>query len=267
MTNSEAPVLWIASPVYDGCVSDYVNSVLQLCSTAAQAGIKVQLRHVTGQSLVTSGRNHIAANFLASPDSTHLMMLDADMGCDGDAAIKMLRANVDVIVAAYLSRDGRFLATGSVRESDKPGLFSCETAGAGCMMISRRALLRMIEAYPQLKLNGQVGQGTEPYNYMFFQAEQVDGDYVGEDYRFCQLWRAIGGTVYVDPTIRTIHNGQKRHVTSLNEHMAMSQALDRVRRDPEAGQALNSLARHLDALAPHSREQAWSALLTAMPTR
>jgi hypothetical protein len=81
------------------------------------------------------------------------------------------------------------------------------------MSISRGALLRMIASYPERKVERQgldwqgSPPGTEEFLYNLFPTEARNGVILTEDYAFCEDWRAIGGEIWLDPSIRLSHFG------------------------------------------------------------
>lgn len=250
--------------MYSGAVSDFITSVTGLCAVTASAGHAVQIHHGVGCSLVTKARNIIVANFLAS-EATHMLFLDADMGLDVDAAVKMLAADVDVIVAGYMTRNGRGMVPSEVRASDKEGLLECERAGTGVMMLSRGALERFVTAYPEKRLKDDQhwapGEPAADRYYQVFNAEGVDGQYWGEDYRFCQLWRELQQRIYVEPTIRTRHHASVVYERSLVDQLRLNQAVAAVKANPEHVAKIRELMGLLAEVPEYVRGEAWKMLV------
>ena len=92
--------------------------------------------------------------------------------------------------------------------------------GTGFMMIKRNVFERLEKSYPQLRYKpDHIGQahfdGTR-YIHAYFDTiiDTVDSAtgggsdrYLSEDYMFCQLWRKIGGEIYLCPWMKTQHIG------------------------------------------------------------
>jgi len=95
--------------------------------------------------------------------------------------------------------------------------------GTGFMMVKREVFTKMEEAYPMIRYKpdhvGQANFDGSRYIHAFFDtvidtADSITGggsdrylseDY--EDYMFCQMWRKIGGEIYLCPWMRTAHIG------------------------------------------------------------
>jgi len=80
----------------------------------------------------------------------------------------------------------------------------------GFMLIQRSVIERMIEAYPEKKYVDDVSflQGDEnDYAYALFDCGVEDGHYYSEDWMFCHRWKNLGGSIFVDVSIRLTHTG------------------------------------------------------------
>lgn len=92
--------------------------------------------------------------------------------------------------------------------------------GTGFMMINREVFKKLEEAFPNLRYKpdhmGQKNFDGSRYIHAYFDTiidtkDSATGGgsdrYLSEDYMFCQLWRKIGGKVYLCPWMRTSHIG------------------------------------------------------------
>ena len=79
------------------------------------------------------------------------------------------------------------------------------------MMIKRPAIDKMIGSYPELKYNNDLNTGPElqEFFYAMFDTmlDPTDKRYLSEDYTFCRRWQAIGGDIWLDPSISLNHYG------------------------------------------------------------
>jgi hypothetical protein len=88
-------------------------------------------------------------------------------------------------------------------ELERSGSFATGVyCGAGFMLIRRRAIERMIAAYPQTRYE-TIHAHTNArgaVNYALFDCfiDAHTGTYLSEDYGFCHRWRAIGGKIWLD---------------------------------------------------------------------
>jgi hypothetical protein len=92
--------------------------------------------------------------------------------------------------------------------------------GTGFMMVKREVFAKMEESYPMIRYKpDHIGQahfdGTR-YIHAFFDTvidttDSITGGgsdrYLSEDYMFCQMWRKIGGQIFLCPWMKTSHIG------------------------------------------------------------
>jgi len=92
--------------------------------------------------------------------------------------------------------------------------------GTGHMMIKRHVFEKMAVEYPTIKYKpdhvGQANFDGSRYIHAYFDTvidtkESITGGgserYLSEDYMFCQMWRKMGGQIYLCPWMRTQHIG------------------------------------------------------------
>ncbi len=243
-----AKKFFIATPCYGGnMLEPYFRSSVKLMSFFNHHNIPLAFGTIANESLVTRARNVLLAYFLNS-DYTHLMFIDADIEFDLEDVLKLYAHNKDVVVGAYpkkgviWSRIRESLAQPEYKDkelSDKDiaalgsdyainfkfenrelktikvenGLIKLHDAGTGFMMIKREAILKMINAYPELKYNNDVaiGNGDQLKDkfYALFDTmiDPIDRRYLSEDYTFCRRWQELGGDIWLDPSISLNHYG------------------------------------------------------------
>jgi hypothetical protein len=92
--------------------------------------------------------------------------------------------------------------------------------GTGYMLIKREVFEKMQEKLPSIKYKpdhiGQESFDGSRYIHAYFDTvidtkDSITGGgtdrYLSEDYMFCQMWRKIGGKVYLCPWMKTKHIG------------------------------------------------------------
>lgn len=227
-------MILIGTPSYNGSVTfNYMHSVLEMVELCNRARVGIGFQPLAHESLVTRARNFIANSFLRQKDYSHLLFIDADIGFPGNAALRYMRADKDVVCGIYplkhldvdrlrrmpagLSSEEAVASTlrytvklqaGCVVEG---GLVPVEYGSTGFMMIKRQVLERMAEAHPELRYrNSFVNSGDEEGdNWAFFDTaiDPENRDYLPEDYAFCKRWRALGGEIHADVLSRFVHSG------------------------------------------------------------
>lgn len=234
---ADSPYIMVATPCYGGqSTVAYVNSVLALQRSCLERGVKINFNFRTGEALITRARADMVGEFLAT-DATHLLFIDSDIGFAPEQVFRLLSFDADVTAAAYPfkriewdkvrkgAQEGRVdldvvgLSYVFYPESNGPltarnDFVRVRHTGTGFLMIRRPALIRMCEAYPQLRY--KMVQRTAdlsrdgPYSFALFECviEAETGLYLSEDYAFCRRWRDLGGEIWLDIRSALTHHGQ-----------------------------------------------------------
>jgi hypothetical protein len=239
--------LFVATPMYGGMNHGmYMKSCLDLQAIMGKYGVEVRFSFLFNESLITRARNYLVDEFLRS-DATHLLFIDSDIHFNPQDVIALLALDKDVIGAPYPKKainwtniahaarkhpelEARELETlvgdyvfnvvkGTQQFSVTEPLEVMEI-GTGFMMIRREVFPKMEQAYPQLRYKpdhvGQANFDGSRYIHAYFDTiiDTVDSAtgggsdrYLSEDYMFCQLWRKMGGQIYLCPWMKTQHIG------------------------------------------------------------
>jgi hypothetical protein len=231
---------FVATPCYSASMSsDYVRSLLGLVNLAWAHGFAMQTRFLDGDSLITRARNRLAAEFMADTRWTHLFWIDADIGFEPEAALRLLLAGRDVVAGIYPHKaDGwpegglrEPLPAGTTRadfearhavfpmnidsvqaRADEDGFLEVLDAPTGFMLIARRVFEQMAQALPDLRytpdhMNDKAASAIPHHRFFDVLAEPNNGRYLSEDYAFCRRWQSIGGKVFIDTQSRLSHQG------------------------------------------------------------
>lgn len=239
--------LFIATPMYGGqCAGMFARSMTDLSSLCTQYGIPLQIYYLFNESLITRARNYCCDEFMRS-GADHLMFIDSDIGFNPQDVIALMALQnidpekYDIIGGPYpkkcISWEKIKRAVDKGIADADPGVLDkfvgdfvfnpksgqtsiqisepCEVLeiGTGFMMISRAALQKFADSYPEYNYRPDHVR-TEHFDgsreiMMFFQAE-VDPDtkrYLSEDYWFCQKSQKIGLKTWLCPWMKTQHVG------------------------------------------------------------
>jgi len=92
--------------------------------------------------------------------------------------------------------------------------------GTGHMMVKREVFEKMQDSFPNIKYKpdhvGQANFDGSRYIHAYFDTvidtkDSITGGgterYLSEDYMFCQMWRKIGGQIFLCPWMKTQHIG------------------------------------------------------------
>ena len=232
------PLVVVATPCYGSLVTTgYMHSVVKLTLFAHAQRIGLAL-HTAHDSLITRGRNAMVAEFLANPHATHLLFIDADIGFEPEMIGRFLAFDQDVVAGIYpiKSVDWSRVAARATRPStaeqleeagmrfvgtplfgpdgeERHGFVTGRYAGTGFMLIRRNVLEQLRDAHPELVYQSAhidtltARTGDHLVDLFGPLIEPETRTYLSEDYSFCHRWRALGGKLWLDPTVRLTHAG------------------------------------------------------------
>ena len=225
----------------------YMKACLDLQGLLLQYGVQVKFSFLFNESLITRARNYLVDEFVNRSDCTHMLFLDSDVHFNPQDVIAMLALDREVIggpypkkaikwknIIAALKRNpdlqpneveklaGDFVfnpvkGTQSFSVSDPLEVMEI---GTGFMMIRREVFEKMAKEYPQIHYKpdhvGQANFDGTRYIHAYFDTvidtkDSITGGgsdrYLSEDYMFCQMWRKMGGKIWLCPWMRTAHIG------------------------------------------------------------
>lgn len=202
--------LYVAIPAYDGRVT--IETARSLCDEqvmAALTGIDMAIQFVPGGSLVTTVRDRIASDFLAS-DADRLVFIDSDVSWKLGDLIKLANHPVDFVGGCYRYKQEpeeypvHYLDKPELWADHETGLIEVAALPAGFLSLSRSVFDRLKEAFPN-----RTYKHFEREMHAYFWAPPGGG----EDGALCNEWRSIGGQIWLDPQFTLTHTGGSRDFT------------------------------------------------------
>jgi hypothetical protein len=183
-----------------------------------------------GDSLVMRGRHTLMAEFLKS-DCTHLLFWDADIEPKDPSIVRqMLQTGHDIVGGACPFRGETGHVVCNIRQVDKDrGMIDTDDVqcvevsevGTGFLLMSRKAIVKMCESYPELMYFSDLPTGYGEPMWALFDTVIVDRRFLSEDYFFCKLWKGLGEKVYVYVPFEARHWGRKGYEASFMSAMGM----------------------------------------------
>lgn len=187
----------------DRCFVEFATSLVHSGISLLFKGHNLTIKKSQNDCFVELARNHLIKKFMAG-NYTHLLMIDDDMSWNSEAINEMLEADKDVIAGAgpLKVRDPKFAVVGVTDYYNK--IVECTHIGGAFMMLKRSVIEKMIEAYPET---------YSEYDkcHHLFKMEITKDRMITEDFKFCELWGAIGGKVYCYTDVTFGHLGQKEY--------------------------------------------------------
>lgn len=192
-----------------------VESLMGTICLLKDRGVRFDVCIVAGSSLIESARCNVAYNFMKSK-STHLFMLDSDMGWKPQDFLRVLClcTEMPVVCGAYIAKNDRLefmLAEQdwSHLESNEYGCLRIRGMGLGFTCVQRSVMEKLAESAPKLKFNF----APEPVSH-FFRCDEINGVFRGEDISFFDDMRKCDIPVHMDPTVQLEHIGPKVYTAS-----------------------------------------------------
>lgn len=227
----------IATPMYGGvCHGIFLKGLLGLVSELRSRGHEVIYHDLYNESLITRARNSLTELFLRS-GSDYLLFIDADQGFDPIGVCRMIEEDVDIIGAPVPMKGINWEKVGNAARDGKTDLEN-HTAiynvnltaehkqellknpnqkvevlyvGSGLMLIKRNvfeALKPHVGAYKTDQTGiGEIQKGDTMYDFWNTGIDPTSERLLSEDYQFCQLWKNLGGKIYLAPYVRVTHAG------------------------------------------------------------
>lgn len=206
--------IYFGLPMYGGmCSESTFTGLLRFAIIATKLKINFTMDVIYNESLIPRARNNLAAKFLSTPEATHLMFIDVDLGFDPESILKLLCNNQDVVGGLYPKKSlpiSYVVNTVQDPQLSSEDTVEVSTLGTGFMLIKRHVIEKMIGTFPELKYKDDIGFGKQYEHNMyalFDTAISPDQHYLSEDWTFCYRWRQMGGRIFANTTIKLDHSG------------------------------------------------------------
>ena len=236
------PKVYVAMPCYDSMRVETCVSLIDTFRALGGSGIECKFKSVK-TSLVTHGRNLLTAGFMDS-GFDYMLFVDADVEFSPEAVMRMLVPEKDIICTPYRNKEDPWIDRYSVKFKDKEhieilewDIIEIEEGPAGLMLISRKVYERLMDKYPELKINfneatrakmnkeiGAVEDAIDRYMYNFWDTSFKKHQWKGEDLAFCDLARAAGFKLYANLDSWTTHHGSYGWKGRFGDHLVKKKA-------------------------------------------
>ena len=220
----------ICMPCYGGMLTESTfMSYIKWSNTCRQLGIDWTIETMTNESLISRARNTLVAKFLNSPESTHLVFIDADIGWEPWHLLLLINHDVDVIGGLYpmKSLPVRWVVNGveGGDVSEDGNLMEVSKTGTGFMVVKRHVFEKLNDHPAVVPFKNDIGldPALDPHMKTYYDTDVREGRYYSEDWTFCENWRDIGGKVWIDKRVLLKHSGS--YVFDYNTQQPLYEAL------------------------------------------
>ncbi len=193
----------LATPLHDGTAArEFITGLLQA------HGLYAGWICLEGQANISRARDLLAAQFLATDCST-LVFIDGDIGFGYQDLHYLLSSPYPLTGGLYPRKAAsrKWVCVPQPEElppvAGHPELRRVQRVGTGFLRIDRSVFETVVDAglASAFALDGK-------QLHHFFPSGLLDGEFLSEDYYFCELAARAGFGVYVDNRIRLRHVGR-----------------------------------------------------------
>lgn len=217
--------IMVGVPSYDGTVvMEFCRSFAMASLMCAQKGIYLDLVPDMGSSLIQVSRNWLFSTFLRSPQYSHLLFIDADVGFEPDAILKLLAADKDLVAGVYPGKVDFPHPVMSYLPAGPPQGFlqPAKRVPTGFMLMKRRVaevVAAKCEKYSFLRYNEGRDDVPNAFEVKIAAHEELPGRQIltGEDYLFCDKVTAAGFEIWVRTDLYFVHVGRRSWEGKLSE--------------------------------------------------
>jgi hypothetical protein len=214
----------IGTPCYGGQVtSGFATGLAASVSLFQNYNMELHCILLTGHSVIQMARNRVLREFLKTK-SEMLVWIDADISWNPMDLLKLCLHEEDVVGATYrkkLATTTEFtvqLKRGNL-DPDKRGLLEVDRIGTGFLRVTRKALEALTEDCNHLDLynkadknntiggSGKYQDSQTDYIHNVFEVGIFKGEFLSEDFIFCEKLKDKGYKIMMDTKIDLGHEG------------------------------------------------------------
>jgi hypothetical protein len=206
---------YICTPAYDGKVEcNYSQSLAEAAFSSPLYNVQITAGVMGNGAFIELARNIFVKRFLEDEEfktCTHLFFIDADLKFEARAFIGLLKSGHPICAGIYRRRqEPEEYPFKGTENPNGGGLWfiddwlQCDRVPTGFLCISRAVLAEMAKDAPKINIHGQNG----PVAWVFHTKFDEDQRFVGEDYAFCDDYRAkFGQSIPVWTNFNFVHGG------------------------------------------------------------
>ena len=198
-----------ATPAYRGIQCGPFLDALEATVTYCMAhGYDVEFIQLNGSPYVQTARN-VLLKQAYDKGADKVFFLDDDISWEPQDAVRLIESGYDVVAGLYRFKQDEINYPVVLYTNDEgqamfqpDGTLQAARVPTGFLCIDRKVIEQLIEAYPQQRY---VEGPDEQVLYDLFPQGVRNGQWVGEDYAFCDLCTSIGVKIFVVPDMNLCH--------------------------------------------------------------
>lgn len=170
------------------------------------AGIEHMSVSTVGNPYISAARADMTRKALDAKADV-IVYLDHDLSWPPEDLVRLIQTPGDVVAGTYRYKQDEVQYMGAgfsdlaemVAGDRKP--IRAERVPAGFLKVTKEAVGHFMKSYPELMYGPAYSPGIDLFNH-----GAKNGVWWGEDYSFCNNWRACGGEVLLIPDLNIAHH-------------------------------------------------------------
>ena len=186
------------------CTLDSIRDSLPLID---EAGWKHSMVYEVGSPYISSARSLMLRKALDAK-ATDIIFIDHDLSWDAPDLLALIQAKGDVVCGNYRFKtdEVEFMGTcvpdiNGIPQTRPDGGVKGHYVPAGFLKVTRNAVNRFINAYPELCYGEKCAPHIDLFNHGAF-----EGIWYGEDFSFSRRWVELGGEIVILPHLNLVHH-------------------------------------------------------------
>lgn len=151
-----------------------------------------------------------------------IVFLDYDLSWDPQDLLTLIETPGDVVAGTYRFKKDEevYMGVWKTDAAGRPvlrddGCFKAEKIPAGFLKVTKEAVDRFMQAYPELTFGVRYNPTIDLFNH-----GAINGVWYGEDYAFSKRWIECGGEIALIPDLNVNHHsGDREFKGNLHEFM------------------------------------------------
>ena len=228
-------IVTIGTPAYGPITSGYTTSLAASVSLFQRYGLELHAIVLNGHSVIQMARNRVLREFLKT-DSEMLVWIDSDISWDPMDLLKLCLHDEEVVGATYRKKVATTteftvqLKRGNL-DADDRGLLEVDRIGTGFLRVTRKALEDLTKDCNHLDLHNKANEthtigGSGKYQdsqtefiHNVFEVGIYKGEFLSEDYIFCEKLKEKGYKIMMDTKIDLGHEGPYTYRGSISHFL------------------------------------------------
>lgn len=197
----------IATPSLTKPLPEYISSLEACVSALEDAEFDLRVIFELGNPYISNARATMLRKALdGGADS--VVFIDHDLSFRPEDLLKLIDAPADVVAGLYRFKkdDEEYMGAINSDQHDRPvvderGYISATRVPAGFLKVTKEAVDRFMDAYPELCYGPRYNPSVDLFNHGAHERR-----FWGEDYAFSRRWIDCGGEIWIVPDLSLTHH-------------------------------------------------------------